>query len=73
VDGYFNKGKPIEYTVEVNIYYQRYRERTEINVIREQKWKVILEILWLVHHNPGIDWRIGKIKMTRCPEKCGNQ
>ena len=35
VDGSLNKEGPIEYTVEVNIYYQGYRERTEINIIRE--------------------------------------
>ena len=35
VDGSLNKEGPIEYTVEVNIYYQGYRERTEINIIRK--------------------------------------
>jgi len=33
VDGSLNKEGPIENTVEVNIYYQEYRERTEINII----------------------------------------
>ena len=33
VDGSFNKEGPIEYTVEVNIYYQEHRERTEIDMI----------------------------------------
>jgi len=33
VDGIFNKKGPIEHTVEVNIYYNGHRERTEINVI----------------------------------------
>ena len=37
VNSSFNKKKPIEYIVEMNIYYQRYRERTEIDVIRGQK------------------------------------
>ena len=37
VDGSLNKEGLIEHTVEVNIYYQEYRERTEINVIRGQK------------------------------------
>ena len=37
VDGSLNKEKPIEYTVEVNIYYQGHKERTEIDVIGEQK------------------------------------
>ena len=42
VDGIFNKKRPIENMVEVNVYYQKYRERTEIDIIREQKWNVIL-------------------------------
>ena len=37
VDGLLNKEGPIEYTVEVNIYYQGYRERMEIDVIGGQK------------------------------------
>ena len=45
VDSSFNKEGPIEHTVEVNIYYQRYRERTEIDVIEGQKWSVILGML----------------------------
>ena len=34
---------------------------------------VILGIPWLAHHNPEIDWRMGEVKMTRCPEECGKQ
>jgi len=45
MDSSFNKEKLIEYTVEVNIYYQRHRERIEIDVIRGQKWSMILGIL----------------------------
>ena len=33
VDGSLNKEGPIEHIVEVNIYYQGYRERTEIDII----------------------------------------
>jgi len=55
MDGSLNKEGPIEYIVKVNIYYQGYRERTEINVIKGQKWTVILGIPWLAHHNPEID------------------
>jgi len=36
VNGSLNKERPID-TVEVNIYYQKHRERTEIDVIRGQK------------------------------------
>ena len=42
VDGTFNQEGPIENMAEINIYYQGHRERTEIDVIRGQKWSVIL-------------------------------
>ena len=73
VDGSFNQERPIEHTVEVNIYYQGHRERMEINMIGGQKWNVILGIPWLAHHNPKINWKIGEVKMTRCPDECGKQ
>jgi len=73
VDGLLNKEGPIKNMVEVNIYYQEYRERTEIDVIGGQKWIMILGMPWLACHNPEIDWRIGEVKMTRCPEECGKQ
>ena len=38
VNGLLNKEGLIEHMVEVNIYYQRHRERMEIDVIGGQKW-----------------------------------
>jgi len=73
MDRSLNKEGPIENTMEVNIYYQEHRDRTEIDVIRGQKWIVILEMLWLAHYNPEIDWRTGEVKITRCPEECRKQ
>jgi len=73
VDGSLNKEGPIEHTVEVNIYYQEHRERTEIDMIGGQKWTVILGMSWLACHNPEIDWRTGEVKIMSCPEKCGKQ
>ena len=73
VNGSFNKEGLIENTVEVNIYYQRHKERTEIDVIGGQKWTVILGILWLARHNPEIDWRTEKVKISRCLEECSKQ
>jgi len=55
VDGSFNQERTIEHMVEVNIYYQGHRERIEIDVIGEQKWSVILGMLWLAYHNPEIN------------------
>ena len=73
MDGSFNKEGPIEYMVEVNIYFRGHWERTEIDVIGGWKWTVILGMPWLAHHNPEIDWRTDEVKMTRCPKECGKQ
>ena len=73
MNGTLNKEGPIESTVEVNIYYQGHQERMEIDVIRGQKWSIILEMPWLAYHNPEIDWKMGEVKMMRCPEECGKQ
>ena len=73
MDSLLNKEGSIEYIVKVNIYYQRHRKKTEINIIRGQKQRMILRILWLTCHNSGIDQRIGKVKIMRCPEKCEKQ
>ena len=55
VDSSFNKEKPTEHIVEVNIYYQEHRKRTKIDVIGSQKLSMILGILWLACHNSEID------------------
>ena len=73
MDGLLNKEESIEHIVEINIYYQGHRERMKIDVIGEQKWSVILGMLWLSRHNPKIDWKMGEVKMTRCLEECEKQ
>ena len=73
MDGSFNKEGPIEYTVEVNIYYQGHRERIKNDVISSQKWSVILGMSQFACHNPEIDWRIEEVKMMRYLEKYGKQ
>ena len=42
-------------------------------MIGRQKWTVILRMLWLVCHNPEIDWKTEEVKMMRCLEECGKQ
>ena len=73
MNGIINKKRLIEHTVEVNIYYQEYRERIEIKMIEEQKWSVILDILQSASHNYKIDWKTGEVKMTRCLDECRKQ
>ena len=37
------------------------------------KMEIILGMPWLVVHNPKINWKIGKVKMTRCLPLCGGK
>jgi len=55
VNSLLNKEEPIEHMVEINIYYQEHRERMEIDVIKGQKYQVILGMPWLACHNSEID------------------
>ena len=73
VDGTLNYMGPIVDTVEVEIFFKEHKERTSINVIGGQRWSIILGMPWLAYHNPEIDWKIGEVKMMRCPDKCGKK
>ena len=73
VDGTLNYAGPIVDTVEVEIFFKGYKERTSIDVIGEQKWSVILGMPWLRRHNPEIDWKTGEVKMMRCLDECGKK
>jgi len=71
VNSMLNYAGPIVGTVEVEAFFKGHKERTLIDVIGGQEWSVILDMPWLGHYNPEIDWNTGEIKMTRCPEECG--
>jgi len=45
VNNTFNYEGPIEYTVEVELFYRGHKERTKIDVIEKQKWNIILKVL----------------------------
>ena len=67
VDSSFDKKEPIKHIVKINIYYQKYRNRTKIDVIKRQKQSIILGMLWLAYYNlenDKISKRIQKVVET---------
>jgi len=70
VDGTDNNWGKIEYEIQCNMYFEGHVERIRVDVCRLGRTKVILGMLWLVAHNPEIDWEKGEVKMTRCPPWC---
>jgi len=71
VDGMNNSRGAITHQVEVNIYYKGYIERMRMDICDLGKTEIILGMLWLVAHNPEINWEMREVKMTRCPPLCG--
>ena len=55
IDSTFNHEEPIDHTMEVDVFYKGHKERMEINVIKGQKWSIILGTPWLACHNPEIN------------------
>jgi len=55
VNGMLNYVRLIVDTMEVEIFFKGYKEKTSIDVIEGQKWSIILDMPWLAHHVPGID------------------
>jgi len=73
VDGTSNSRGVITYQVECNVYYKGHVERMRMDVCDLGKTEVILGMLWLVVHNPEINWETGEVKMTRCLFLCGGR
>jgi len=70
MDGMNNNRGAITYQVKVNMYYKGHIERMRMDVCDLGLTEIILEMLWLAAHNPGINWETGKVKMTRCLSLC---
>jgi len=48
-------------------------ERMRMDVCDLGKTEVILDMPWLVAHNPEINWETREVKITRCLPLCGRK
>jgi len=71
VDRTNNSAGAIIHQVEVNVYYKSHVKRIRMDMCNLGKIDIILEMPWLQAHNPEINWKMGKVKMIRCPLLCG--
>ena len=71
IDKTNNSGKVIIYQIEVNVYYKNHIERMRMDIYDLERIDVILGIPQLQAYNPEINWKIGEVKMTRCPPLYG--
>jgi len=70
VDRTVNAGEAITHQVECNMFFKEHVERVRMDVCNLRKTEVILDMPWLAAHNPEIDWKKKKVKMTWCPPIC---
>jgi len=73
INGMVNVEEAITYQVECNMFFKGHVERARMDVYNLEKTEVILEIPWLVAHNPEIDWEKGEVKITYCLPICGRR
>ena len=71
IDKTNNSGKVIIYQIEVNVYYKNHIERIRMDIYNLERIDVILGMPQLQAYNPEINWKIGEVKMTRCPPLYG--
>ena len=70
VDRTRNAARSITHCAEIIIQFQEHCEKVTAEVTDLEKNQMILSYMWLLHHNPEIDWTIGMVKMTWRPWTC---
>jgi len=72
VDGTANMEGSISEVAELLLRYNGHSERALFCVTGLGKQNLILGHTWLKDHNPEVDWRTGKVEMSRCSPRCCN-
>ena len=69
-DGSTNEGGLITDYAEVEMIFETHKETLILSVTTLSSSNIFLGHDWLTKHNPEIDWRLGTVLFTRCPETC---
>jgi hypothetical protein len=72
VDGSPNQDGAISEVADLLLRYNGHSERALFCVTGLGKQNLILRHTWLKDHNPEVDWRTGKVEMSRCSPRCCN-
>jgi hypothetical protein len=72
VDRSPNQDGAISEVADLLLRYNGHSERALFCVTGLRKQNLILRHTWLKDHNPEVDWRTGKVEMSRCSPRCCN-
>ena len=71
IDGSPNKHGSITEEVELILCYRDHSERAHLAVANISWQSIIIGYLWLLHHNPEINWKRNLLTLSCCPAQCG--
>src|SRR5882724_1724422 len=70
IDGTPNEAGHITKVVDLIVQYKDHSEQVTFHITGIGRSMIILGHMWLMEHNPEIDWHMGEISMMRCPTPC---
>ena len=73
IDGTPNEASSIREEVNLICTFESHSEYATFLITSLGNMGIILGHTWLVKHNAEIDWQTGEVKMSCCPDSCGNR
>ena len=70
-DGSPNEIGKITEAIDLVVQYKGHKSWSKFYVLSVSHKAIVLGHTWLAEHNPDINWRTGEVKLTRCPDYCG--
>ena len=66
-----NKIRKITEAIDLVVQYKGHKSQSKFYVSSVSHKAIVLGHTWLVEHNPDINWCTGEVKLTCCPDYCG--
>jgi len=57
--------------IDLVVQYKGHKSQSKFYVSSVSHKAIVLGHTWLAEHNPDINWHTGKVKLTHCPDYCG--
>ena len=70
-DGSPNEISKITEAIDLVVQYKGHKSQSKFYVSSVGHKAIVLGHTWLAEHNPDINWRTGEVKLTQCPDYCG--
>ena len=66
-----NEFRKITEAIDLIVQYKGHKSQSKFYVSSVGHKAIVLGHTWLAEHNPDINWHTGEVKLTCCPDYCG--